>query len=747
VFLLCIAGANYPGGVAISRLHSLAKDEEFVFVHIDVLTAQTGVSRFTQDNPNWRYSKAENVTSGSKEMMTFTHLLLEAKSKYSQNLKPYSKTHDILDSIEGFSHIAFNYNTFPPIRIKTKPMIFILKRKDIDVGKFGHTETEEVELQSGTEEVPTDIDILKSDVEQDLISESEAASEYDRIDETSEPENKISNLLLEKDNDIFVRPVIDDEGNAELESAFIDLNVQPTEDAEEAQLSMRTSREDVIEELNKAENKAKMYLKSGTVKRNIQKIIREYRAREDEEQMKSEDSTKAQAVKQGADVQLHEPEFPKVNEEYDNEMHAQGAREHIDQVTDKPGLDNYQQTGRKQETDHAMVDAEMNVDVSYVPSDSVTYGDHDTEGEKGKKGLKKLIKKYKMLEQSRGEEPSAPDDRTTGNGTGHEKKPIQKIRPTQQIFKMDILEGGGDLETITEPKETSVPIENQTIKNDNVELKGVKKIKDDTNQIVSEMYNNTPVSYVNIQDLDSGIIENDLPSHNSRHKKRASKKVIKEMHGDSVGTDISVAEEPGEVHISGNETPTPTNRKKPAIRKVKEKFISSDDTEHTPPPANLVRNAGEIEKMYEQDTPADEKMLTENGIHMQEDDTVSDKIEPVANTVYLAQLPETSTEEYDTPTKETMIDAVHLKEIPYEVSVGPEGLTLQSSASVDEKTQISEPSEDIKLSKQKSTSSEASQNAGNNRPVLRDKHNTESDEGVKSENVAKRKLGEDIIQM
>ena len=696
---------------------------------------------------SFRYSKAENLTSGSKEMMTFTHLLLEAKSKYSQNLKPYSQTHDILDSVEGFSHIAFNYNTFPPIRIKTKPMIFILKRKGIHVGQFGHTETEEAELQNGTEQVPTDTDILISDVEQDLISESEAASEYDGRDETSEPENEISNLLREKDNDIFVRPVIDDEGNEELESAFVGLNTEQTEATEEEQLSMHTSREDLIKELNKAENKAKMYLKSGTVKRNIQKIIREYRAREDEEQMKSEDSTKAQAVKQGADVQMREPEFPKVNEENDNEMHAQGAREYTNQVTDKPGLDNHQQTDRQQATDHTAVDAEMNVDVSHVPSDSVTYEDHDTEGEEGKKGLKKLIKKYKMLDQSRGAEPPTADDRMTGNGTGHEKKPIQKIRPAQQIFKKDILEGGGDSETITELKETSAPRENQTIENDNTELKGVKKIEDDTNQTVSEMYNDTPVSYINRQDLDTEVTENELPSQNSRHKKRATNKAIKELHGDSNGTEINVTEEPGEVHVSGNETPTPMNSRKPAIRKVKEKFISSDDKKHTPPQDNLVRNAVEIDNMYEQDSPADEKMPTKNGIHMQEDDTVSVKREPVANTAYLAQLPEMSTEEYDTPTKETKIDSVHPKEIPYRVSVGPEGLPLQTSASADEKIQISEPSEDIKPPKQKSTSSEASENAGNIQPVLRDKHKTGSDEQVESENVAKGKLGEDIIQM
>ncbi|XP_076749459.1 alg12 alpha-1,6-mannosyltransferase isoform X2 [Xylocopa sonorina] len=130
MFLLCIAGSNYPGGLAIAKLHRLEKDSvNPVHVHIDVLTAQTGVSRFTQTNNSWIYSKQENLTIDSPEMLQFTHLLMEAKSKYSPNIKPYLKTHDILDSVDGFSHVTFNYNILPPIRIKTRPIIFIMKRK------------------------------------------------------------------------------------------------------------------------------------------------------------------------------------------------------------------------------------------------------------------------------------------------------------------------------------------------------------------------------------------------------------------------------------------------------------------------------------------------------------------------------------------------------------------------------------------------------------------------------------------
>lgn len=69
------------------------------------------------------------MTIDNPEMLQFTHLLMEAKSKYSPKIRSYLKTHNIIDSIDAFSHIAFNYNMLPPIKVKTKPSIFIMKRK------------------------------------------------------------------------------------------------------------------------------------------------------------------------------------------------------------------------------------------------------------------------------------------------------------------------------------------------------------------------------------------------------------------------------------------------------------------------------------------------------------------------------------------------------------------------------------------------------------------------------------------
>lgn len=74
-----------------------------------------------------RYDKTENLKAGGPELMTFTHLIVEAKSKHAYAVRRYSHTHQVMGSVEAFSQIRSTYHHFPPIRIKTKPSLFILK--------------------------------------------------------------------------------------------------------------------------------------------------------------------------------------------------------------------------------------------------------------------------------------------------------------------------------------------------------------------------------------------------------------------------------------------------------------------------------------------------------------------------------------------------------------------------------------------------------------------------------------------
>lgn len=129
IFLLTVSGTNYPGGIAMSRLHRIAAKEPNITIHIDNLTAQSGVTRFTEINANWTYSKDEHLKAGDEELHKFDYLLTEVKNKYAPEMRFLQQTHEKLELIECFSNIGVHYTSLIPIKIRTKPCIMIMKRK------------------------------------------------------------------------------------------------------------------------------------------------------------------------------------------------------------------------------------------------------------------------------------------------------------------------------------------------------------------------------------------------------------------------------------------------------------------------------------------------------------------------------------------------------------------------------------------------------------------------------------------
>lgn len=123
VLLVLISHRNYPGGVALQRLHKLLDNETGpCHVHISVAAAQTGVSRFGEINPKWRYSKAEDVADDSIEIMTFSHLLAEPPCNRMGH------SHSLLEKVEGFDKVHVDVKRFPFIISAMAPKICILER-------------------------------------------------------------------------------------------------------------------------------------------------------------------------------------------------------------------------------------------------------------------------------------------------------------------------------------------------------------------------------------------------------------------------------------------------------------------------------------------------------------------------------------------------------------------------------------------------------------------------------------------
>lgn len=98
----------------------------------------------------------------------FTHLITEAKSKFSTNLKPYLHTHDVVDTIETFNQISFDYFTIPPIKIKTRPVLYILRRKD-NYQEFIYSNFDESEEEAEVKRISDEILTSQEEIESNRI--------------------------------------------------------------------------------------------------------------------------------------------------------------------------------------------------------------------------------------------------------------------------------------------------------------------------------------------------------------------------------------------------------------------------------------------------------------------------------------------------------------------------------------------------------------------------------------------------
>jgi alpha-1,6-mannosyltransferase len=202
VFLLTVSGTNYPGGVAMSRLHRIAPPDANISIHIDNLAAQSGVTRFTEINVNWTYSKDEHLKAGDEELHKFDFLLAEVKNRYSPEMRILQQTHEKIELVECFSNIGVHYSSLLPLKIRTKPCIMILKRKPnaVLLKRFfsvdENLEEEELSGEGSTKVIEGSSEDQEEEEEEEIVEEEPKVLKRKRLrSSVLRPKSKIREII------------------------------------------------------------------------------------------------------------------------------------------------------------------------------------------------------------------------------------------------------------------------------------------------------------------------------------------------------------------------------------------------------------------------------------------------------------------------------------------------------------------------------------------------------------------------
>ncbi|OMJ13185.1 putative Dol-P-Man:Man(7)GlcNAc(2)-PP-Dol alpha-1,6-mannosyltransferase [Smittium culicis] len=152
-----ISSLNYPGGYAMSYVHTLGSNYPKARVYYDTFSAMNGVSRFSENNGDWTYYKTDSELSRD-ELKTFDFILVNDRSSHDSDfytvavIKGYSgisipNTKDLLGLLKTFPEklaylvsnpedalianiVKSDKNDILGI-IKLSPKVYILKNKNL----------------------------------------------------------------------------------------------------------------------------------------------------------------------------------------------------------------------------------------------------------------------------------------------------------------------------------------------------------------------------------------------------------------------------------------------------------------------------------------------------------------------------------------------------------------------------------------------------------------------------------------